>query len=1216
MKKLLTTSLLLLVAMTSRAQIAGNGPIQPMTINYSNQVGVGNWLTVQAALTDQCAKNGGYGQVFIQQGAMPSDGPTIGGVTSYTINGCTNVTILDQRGTAGASCYSYSNSTTYVQGSCVGSGSLPPTGVTTAQGTAPLTVNGDNAAHAGVVTIACPTCLTGSTPANHGVMFGTGGQALGNSTAGAVNTVMIGQGSSANPIFSGTPAINCTNCTNIPGTTAALTMNDSGSGAASGTTFNGGTARTLSTNTIGAANLTQPNIFVGNTQTISMDGTAGANQLTIEGQTNTTQQLLLAEDNSVGHGAGYIQSVDQSFGQTPLRLNPVGGAVLIGTATNDGTHLLQVNGNAEFAGQIAMNSNKITGCANGTASTDVACFGQLSSSSGGAVVINIQNAPYYGSGSAQSTTTTGTNAPGTSITVASAIDFTSASAGLQYSHQGISIAGAGVSASTTATTVSTNPAITVASATGLIEGMAVSGTNIPVSTYILSISGTSVTLSNAATGSGSGITMTFTSTYVGTVTSVSGTTLTVTPATSTSISSGAVVLHDDTAAIQAAVNTASQTQSVTINLPDTSVSGATSATYWLNGPFQNVATANALIVLPAVQYYSIPTLPAASLTIQGTSNVSPTGLSGAILRTNQNGAGDVIDSYALNSGSPGWGNQSNILLYLKHFILRTYDNPDIGGVNVKGQITGIYTENFFLDNSIEITCPYGAPTLCPGASGTYPATHTQAIAIGTAELDNLGMEILKNTYATGWYTGFQVGEHASLQDTWASFDTNCYVFAQSTGHAINGMFLHGEHCQSILSGTADDLNIQTIGIEQNTTGTTYLLNDPSNNLHGIVNYECYTCILAGQPLTINGGANMVVTQISAAVSTIPQLQLANNWKATQTITIPQDTVGLNVVDPTLGPTHYVAIGFGGAASANNEGNLVFVPNATAALSVSCLSVYGQAGACINGNNDLAWTGGIAQTGSHTNSFAGATAFTAATTMGNTVAVPLTLTSPSTSGGTGIALTNTSTGAGTQSIFESGSATTLPVKWMGFFDNSTSSYQLALGGGANPVLATSQTGTYAFSSSTSSAGNLATVDTGISRDSAGVLDCGNGTQGSKTCTFNAAAINVGGVAVTPAISNAITTATGGSGTGTVTCLSAACTNLRGTYSVAGGTFTTGNFLTLVWPTTTTAYVCTATMNGGTGFLGVGNDVATATGMNISAGVTILGVTVTVNYSCRP
>lgn len=96
--------------------------------------------------------------------------------------------------------------------------------------------------------------------------------------------------------------------------------------------------------------------------------------------------------------------------------------------------------------------------------------------------------------------------------------------------------------------------------------------------------------------------------------------------------------------------------------------------------------------------------------------------------------------------------------------------------------------------------------------------------------------------------------------------------------------------------------------------------------------------------------------------------------------------------------------------------------------------------------------------------------------------------------------------------------------------------------------------------------------------------------------------------------AISSATGGSGTGTVTCLTAACTNISGTYSVAGGTFTTGTFLTLVWPTTTTAYNCWVSQNGGIATYGMGHGVATATGMTVTAGISIIGVTVSFDYGC--
>lgn len=98
--------------------------------------------------------------------------------------------------------------------------------------------------------------------------------------------------------------------------------------------------------------------------------------------------------------------------------------------------------------------------------------------------------------------------------------------------------------------------------------------------------------------------------------------------------------------------------------------------------------------------------------------------------------------------------------------------------------------------------------------------------------------------------------------------------------------------------------------------------------------------------------------------------------------------------------------------------------------------------------------------------------------------------------------------------------------------------------------------------------------------------------------------------------AITSATGGTGVTSVTCATAACNVSRGTYTVVGGTATTGTIITLLWPTTTTAWVCSVDMNGGSGFLGLGHSVATATGMNITAGLTVIGTTFNVDYNCVP
>jgi len=141
--------------------------------------------------------------------------------------------------------------------------------------------------------------------------------------------------------------------------------------------------------------------------------------------------------------------------------------------------------------------------------------------------------------------------------------------------------------------------------------------------------------------------------------------------------------------------------------------------------------------------------------------------------------------------------------------------------------------------------------------------------------------------------------------------------------------------------------------------------------------------------------------------------------------------------------------------------------------------------------------------------------------------------------------------------------------------------------------------------------LSNLAYGLRLSSSGLCTLGNQST-YKYCESTPALI--GNVNVQKPLLNAVTSATGGSGTGTVTCITAACTNLSGTYSVAGGTFATGNLLTLAWPTTTTAYNCWTSQNGGVATYGIGHAAATATGMTITSGITIAGVTVKIDYGC--
>jgi hypothetical protein len=110
---------------------------------------------------------------------------------------------------------------------------------------------------------------------------------------------------------------------------------------------------------------------------------------------------------------------------------------------------------------------------------------------------------------------------------------------------------------------------------------------------------------------------------------------------------------------------------------------------------------------------------------------------------------------------------------------------------------------------------------------------------------------------------------------------------------------------------------------------------------------------------------------------------------------------------------------------------------------------------------------------------------------------------------------------------------------------------------------------------------------------------------------------GGVYAAASVSGAISSATAGSGISAVTCTTATCTNLRGTYTMTATAVSAGaTILTLVWPTTTTAYACLVSQDGGTLAIAPSHSVATATGMTISSDLAITSGSVGIDYACQP
>jgi hypothetical protein len=109
---------------------------------------------------------------------------------------------------------------------------------------------------------------------------------------------------------------------------------------------------------------------------------------------------------------------------------------------------------------------------------------------------------------------------------------------------------------------------------------------------------------------------------------------------------------------------------------------------------------------------------------------------------------------------------------------------------------------------------------------------------------------------------------------------------------------------------------------------------------------------------------------------------------------------------------------------------------------------------------------------------------------------------------------------------------------------------------------------------------------------------------------------------PALGLSIPTGTAtfavGSGVTSVVCASGfSCNNSRGTLTIVGGTATTGTVATVSFSAALSAApACFASMNGGSTLFSIGNSAPTTAAFNITAGISVIGATFNVNYSCQP
>lgn len=248
--------------------------------------------------------------------------------------------------------------------------------------------------------------------------------------------------------------------------------------------------------------------------------------------------------------------------------------------------------------------------------------------------------------------------------------------------------------------------------------------------------------------------------HIASITGVAGNEISFTPGLVTAISDNALVMHDETAAFNAAVAVAATLRSATIRIP--------AGVYMVNGPGTGsslgriqlpVASdiANPLTIRFIGEPRTIPTFPAFFANHGITTN-------GTIIQSD--GAGGAIVS-----GDNGAGGFTLIDGQFFDITFRAYDNPKIRGLD--GRLLVFFrAENCMTDTATQ-------------AGAVTQPTDTTNFGIATGLTANGGQEVLRNVWSVGgWYSGMDLAEHAVLEGDCTTFGNYYGARLDSAMHPI------------------------------------------------------------------------------------------------------------------------------------------------------------------------------------------------------------------------------------------------------------------------------------------------------------------------------------------------------------------------------------------------------------------------------------------------
>ena len=325
--------------------------------------------------------------------------------------------------------------------------------------------------------------------------------------------------------------------------------------------------------------------------------------------------------------------------------------------------------------------------------------------------------------------------------------------------------------------------------------------------------------------------------YIGTIVSCSGTTLTVTPATSTTVASGALVQHDETAAFNAAIGAIAILPSPigSIWLPD--------GYYRVNGPLLDPSGANAILPMPKTPNYSHPMM---SVSVEGFQKPIWNTPAGAYILTSAT-TGNLIGGYDDASGG-GYPPFTNVKLTLRNVAFLGPDNSNLVYVNAT-YLQALEAEHVFIGTSTSVK-----PTSAINGGGIYMPSILN-------EVQNRLVDVSVNGVATP----FQLTEHTTADAISATNGIDCFVFNNGynstqpntyRGNGISVGQLWTMHCTHGISAgvTTADVHIDVANLE---LPDTYGIYDPKSYLHGVINVlnpygpdQCYTPVFGARNVAL------------------------------------------------------------------------------------------------------------------------------------------------------------------------------------------------------------------------------------------------------------------------------------------------------------------------------------------------------------------------------